>query len=54
MLGEAETECMRIQTRNAKTHSHEGISECHSDFVLDDAISFCISLRRDAPLRDRE
>jgi hypothetical protein len=54
VLREVETERMEFQTRNAKTHSFERISECPSDYVLDDVIYFRISLRRETSLRDRE
>ena len=54
VLREVETERMEFQTRNAKTHSFESISECPSDFILDDVISFCINSRIETSLRDRE
>jgi len=54
VLREAETERMKIQSRDEKTHSHEGISECPSDFILDDVIYFCINSRIETSLRDRE
>jgi hypothetical protein len=54
VLRKAETERMKIQTRDAKTYSFEGISERPSDYVLDDVISFCICFRIETSLRDRE